>query len=313
MKLSQLEQVIEVANTGSISQAATNLYLSQSNISLSIKHLEDEIGSKLFHRTPTGMIPTITGVEFIERAKEILMQLDALGYICRANESRLTQKLVIASVGLRVLDFEIAEIVQKYKQVHMIIKHITACGTQLLDCIAENKAEIGFCIIDTFTKQMMLRQVSARKLEYHTIGEVPTGIYVGRNNPRFSDSDTVVDFEKIKNIPILKTDGREFYGPSLQERVFSELGIPLNPSSEIIIDNPGIMRSLLTLMDTYHISSYPMNKTLYDYEVTHNDMRFIPFPPDTIKSELGYIQRGNSIRSPLADEILDNIKRRFTV
>ena len=44
MKLSQIEQILEVARVGSISQAAENLYESQPTLSLSIKRLEEEIG-----------------------------------------------------------------------------------------------------------------------------------------------------------------------------------------------------------------------------------------------------------------------------
>ncbi len=311
MKMSQLEQIIEVANTGSISQAASNLYISQPNVSLSIKRVEDEIGAKLFHRTSSGMIPTITGVEFVERAKDIMLQLDALGYICRSDESLFTQKLVVASAGLRILDTEIVNLIKKYKQTRMVLKHVTATGSQLLDYVAENKAEIGFCAAYDFTKALTLRQAAARKLEYHTIGEVPTGIYVGRNNPRFSDKDTVVDVEKIKNMPVIKIARREFNAPSLQEHLLTKHGIALNPSHEIIVDNFGSLRSTIVMLDGYAISTFVSNRTLYDYEAPYSDLRFIPFAPGIFNSEVGYIQRENSTRSPLANELLNNIKRRF--
>ena len=47
MKLSQIEQVLEVARVGSISQAAENLYMSQPKLSLSIKQLELDVGKDL--------------------------------------------------------------------------------------------------------------------------------------------------------------------------------------------------------------------------------------------------------------------------
>ena len=313
MKMSQLEQIIEVANTGSISQAASNLYISQPNVSLSIKRVEDEIGTKLFHRTSSGMIPTLTGVEFVERAKDIMLQIDALGYIYRSDESLLTQKLVVASAGLRILDTELVNLVKKYKQTRIIFNHVTATGSQLLDYIAENKAEIGFCAAYDFTKQLTLRQAAARKLEYHPIGKVPTGIYVGKNNPRFSDKDTVVDFEKIKNIPIIKIVRREFNAPTLQEQLFTKHGISLNPSHEILVDNFGTLRSIIIMLDAYAISTFVANRPLYDYEAAYSDLRFIPFAPGIFESEIGYVQRENTIRSPLANELLNNIKRRFTV
>jgi len=313
MKLSQLEQIIEVANTGSISQAASNLYISQPNVSLSVKRVEDEIGAKLFHRTSSGMIPTVIGVEFVERAKEILLQLNSLGYICGKNES-ITQKLTIASAGLRILETEAVHLIKKYKQTPMQIKLLTATGPTLLDYVSEGKAELGFCAINNnYTKNMMIRQATIRKLEYHTISEVSTGIYVGRNNPNFTDDDKVVDFEKIKDLPIIRISRREFNGPNLQEQIIESTGIPLNPSQEIIVDNFGSLRSVIVMLNGYALSTFVHNKSFYDYEAPFPEIRFIPFEPGIFNSEFGYIQRENTIRSPLANELLNNVKRRFAV
>ena len=67
MELKQILYAIEIADTGSISQAAHNLYLSQPNLSYSIKQLEKEIGFPLFERTSSGVIPTSEGRTIIER------------------------------------------------------------------------------------------------------------------------------------------------------------------------------------------------------------------------------------------------------
>ena len=59
MKLEQIEQVIVVAETKSIRLAAENLFVSQPNLSLSIKKLEEEIGARAGRWTPMGqMLPT---------------------------------------------------------------------------------------------------------------------------------------------------------------------------------------------------------------------------------------------------------------
>ena len=50
MKLEQIEQAIMVAKTKSISLAAESLFISQPNLSLSIKKLEEEIGYPIFEQ-----------------------------------------------------------------------------------------------------------------------------------------------------------------------------------------------------------------------------------------------------------------------
>ncbi|MEG0156381.1 MAG: LysR family transcriptional regulator [Anaerovoracaceae bacterium] len=78
MNFHQLEHVVAIADSGSISAAAKRLYMGQPNLSKSIKDLEGETGMKLFRRTAKGVEPTPQGVIFIEHAKNVLAQLEQL-------------------------------------------------------------------------------------------------------------------------------------------------------------------------------------------------------------------------------------------
>lgn len=51
MKIEQIQQIIEVAQVGSINRASQNLYIAQSTLSSSIKCVETELRQKLFIRT----------------------------------------------------------------------------------------------------------------------------------------------------------------------------------------------------------------------------------------------------------------------
>ncbi|MGI6269975.1 MAG: LysR family transcriptional regulator [Candidatus Howiella sp.] len=78
MNLQQLEFAVEIAKAKSITKAAKNLYLSQPNLSKSIKELEQEIGISLFTRTAKGVVPTEQGEAFLEYARSILEQMRQL-------------------------------------------------------------------------------------------------------------------------------------------------------------------------------------------------------------------------------------------
>lgn len=71
MKLSQLRNLIAVAEAGTVRQAANTLNLSQSSVTKSIQQLEQSLGVELLHRTPQGVIPTAAGAALIARAKVI--------------------------------------------------------------------------------------------------------------------------------------------------------------------------------------------------------------------------------------------------
>lgn len=60
----------EVANSGSISKGSERLMISQPAVTQSIKTLENELGGKLFIRTPKGVILTNEGNELYQYIKE---------------------------------------------------------------------------------------------------------------------------------------------------------------------------------------------------------------------------------------------------
>ena len=76
MNTQHLKYAVEVERTGSITQAADNLYMAQPNLSKAIKELEDTLGISIFRRTSKGVVPTEKGAEFLVYAKRILTQLE---------------------------------------------------------------------------------------------------------------------------------------------------------------------------------------------------------------------------------------------
>lgn len=54
MDLNVLKYVVEVVETGSISKAAANLFMSQSTLSAQISAMEKELGRAVFQRTNRG-------------------------------------------------------------------------------------------------------------------------------------------------------------------------------------------------------------------------------------------------------------------
>ena len=89
MNILHLKYAVEVERTRSITGAATNLFMSQPNLSRAIKELEESLGITLFKRTSKGIVTTPQGEEFLFRAKEILAKLDDLEAVYRKAEPEL--------------------------------------------------------------------------------------------------------------------------------------------------------------------------------------------------------------------------------
>lgn len=76
MELSQLRYVIAIAETGSFTEAAHQLGLSQPSLSLGVKRLEDDLGCPLFDRLTRRVVPTEAGALLVETARRVFSELE---------------------------------------------------------------------------------------------------------------------------------------------------------------------------------------------------------------------------------------------
>ena len=65
MTLQQLRYIITVAETGTMTEAANALFISQPSLSNAIHELEKEMGIRIFDRTNKGIIVSKDGEAFL--------------------------------------------------------------------------------------------------------------------------------------------------------------------------------------------------------------------------------------------------------
>ncbi len=69
---SEIEYFLEVFQTRHVSKAAIRLGVTQPTLTLSLQKLEEKLGTKLFHRTKQGVIPTEQGTLLYRKAYTLL-------------------------------------------------------------------------------------------------------------------------------------------------------------------------------------------------------------------------------------------------
>lgn len=87
MELRHLRYFVTVAELGSISRAATKLFMAQPPLSAQIRQLEDEVGASLLVRLPRGVQLTPAGISFLEDARAILARAEQATLRAREQQS----------------------------------------------------------------------------------------------------------------------------------------------------------------------------------------------------------------------------------
>jgi LysR family transcriptional regulator, transcription activator of glutamate synthase operon len=148
MHIEQLEYIVKVAETGSISIAAQNLHVSQSGISQSITRLEDELGVKLFKRNRRlGAVPTNEGKTLIKKAYEVLMKLHEFKDEAQAYNTVFSGNLKLSSIpGFMLFLLEPLSAFKKaYPNVNIEISEKTT--QHIIEHVKNNQIDIGLITI----------------------------------------------------------------------------------------------------------------------------------------------------------------------
>ena len=78
MNINQLKYVLEVADSASMREASTKLFISQPALSASIRELEEELGILIFERSNKGIVLTDEGRDFMSYAQKAVSQYEIL-------------------------------------------------------------------------------------------------------------------------------------------------------------------------------------------------------------------------------------------
>ena len=72
LDMGSLRSFATIAESGSMTRAATRLFMTQSAISMQIKRLENNLGLSVFDRSVQGMKPTVEGERLLHYARQML-------------------------------------------------------------------------------------------------------------------------------------------------------------------------------------------------------------------------------------------------
>ena len=299
MKMEQLRYLVEISRTKSISQAAANLYLSQPNLSMSIRMLEDELGCTLILRTNHGVRLTPKGKTFVEYAQSIITQFDRL-YNIGAPEERSLECISIANMCFRFVTLTASQFFNKHSDppVRMIMREYSRDG--VIHAVEEGHADIGFINILTPYQQHVLNLIKSKGIEFHHISTDAIVAAVGRGSPLYYSDITSITREELRSFPILNYDQMDSWHYADKAKLLNISSI----KGELITDSRKSLQELLENTETFALITW---NPLHYQSFPPEDFRLFPIKDCEIESDFGWICRADSILTPMEKEFIDMI------
>lgn len=144
MNHKEMEYILAIAKTKSISKAAIELYMTQPALSVYLSRLEAQLGTTLFIRSKDGLTPTYAGEKYIEMARQIMTLNRGFEQdLCEINAERLGRMKVGTSAHIG--SYILPDVIPRFNQIYPNIEiEITEGHSQFLEnAIADNELDIA--------------------------------------------------------------------------------------------------------------------------------------------------------------------------
>lgn len=154
----------QVYEERSINKASKLLFITPQGLSKTIHHLEEELGTCLFERSSSGMVPTESGTYLYENSTTLLERFDEIMIGLWQIQDR-DQKLKIGfSCGvLNIFPFgKLEEYQRKYG--HIQIQWEEAANQEILRRVRHGGMDIGFVVGQMTDPELWSREIFRRKM-----------------------------------------------------------------------------------------------------------------------------------------------------
>lgn len=152
ISLRQLRAFICVAAEGSLARAARQLHLTPSALSMLIRGLESELGTRLFERTTRKMQLTPAAEALLPTVSRVFAELEAAFERIRQQEAARQGLLTIATSPMLAatwLPERIAAFAQRFPQFQLRLMDLPV--NEVADAVRDGRADCGLCTLDAAT------------------------------------------------------------------------------------------------------------------------------------------------------------------
>ena len=290
MTIQQCRYILKIAECGSFNEAARQLFVAQSSLSVSVKSLEQELNIKIFERSGNGVYLTDAGTEFARYARQLVEQSDFI--MSRYSEESLSKRLYVSTQHYDFVADIFAGLLNETREPHY---RFSLREMKTYDVIHETETafcDIGIIAIKGSDYSVMERYLSNRGLNFSPVLKALPHVFLRKEHP-LADRKLIA-MEDLKAYPYVLYEQGEHNNSFFTE----ELVNPYSDRQVEISDRASLMNVLLAT-DCYTVGTGIMPSLLNEGRIVS-----VPFENDD-HYIIGYILRSDRNISTLTRKFID--------
>ncbi len=255
MTLQQLKYVVTVADKGTISEAAKELFISQPSLTNAIKELEHEMQITIFNRTNKGIVVSNAGDEFLAYARQVLEQANLL------EERYLNVKKQSArfSVSAQHYSFAVNAFVDVIREFGGNQYDFTLRETQtneIIEDVSRLKSEIGILYTSSKNEEVIQKLIRQSSLEFDELFVARPHVFISSKHP-LADREKIM-LEELDEYPYLSFEQGDYNSFYFSEEILSTI----DRNKNIKVRDRATLFNLAVGLNGYTVSTGVISKEL---------------------------------------------------
>ena len=185
MNFLHLKYLLAVEKYGSISKAASHLYINQPHLSKIIKEIEEEMNIKIFERYNKGVVPTKKGEEFLAQTKKIVQEVVCLENMYKDNSNKIRLYLSVPRatyISKAFTDYLNSSNVLE-KEVNIDYRETNTMDT--IDKIYNGNSSLGIIRFPVKDVEYYLNVLKMKDLMFEKLFEFEYVVLMSKHNPLY--------------------------------------------------------------------------------------------------------------------------------
>ena len=296
MTLQQLKYILAVADKGTISEAAKQLYIAQPSLTNSIKELEKELGIVIFHRTNKGIILSREGEEFLAYARQVVEQVHLLEEKYIGNSTG-KQGFCVSTQHYSFAVEAFVDLLRAYGGEEYDFRIRETQTYEIIEDVAKLRSQVGVLYLNRQNETILKKTLEAHELKFEPLFVAKPHVFLGATNPLAQkESITLDDLAPFPRLSYEQGEHNSFY---FSEEILSTLECKKN----ILVRDRATLFNLLIGLNGYTICSGVISE-----ELNGKNIVALPLEVDDYM-EIGYITHKRLLPSRLGRLYIERLKK----